>query len=75
MLQTSGKREEILKPSNPATQKTISSDSPSHKLSPHRNVKAKAKPLLGSGNKSSMFDGLEDDDIHPKNEILFHVHP
>uniref|UniRef100_A0A0K2U919 Nuclear pore complex protein Nup98-Nup96 n=1 Tax=Lepeophtheirus salmonis TaxID=72036 RepID=A0A0K2U919_LEPSM len=70
MLQTSGKREEIIKPSNPSTQKTINSESAHHKLSPHRNVKAKAKPLLGSGNKSSMFDGLEDDDINPKNEIF-----
>ncbi|CAB4060426.1 NUP98 [Lepeophtheirus salmonis] len=63
MLQTSGKREEIIKPSNPSTQKTINSESAHHKLSPHRNVKAKAKPLLGSGNKSSIF-------LKPKNASL-----
>ena len=37
-------------------------------MSPHRNIKAKVRPLpsgsSAGGNRSVIFDGLEDDDLH-----------
>ncbi|TRY63912.1 hypothetical protein TCAL_05590 [Tigriopus californicus] len=68
LLQDSGKREEILKPINPASQKAL--DSNQYKVSPHRNIKGKAKPINGLANRSAIFDGLEDDDVNTSSEMF-----
>ncbi len=60
-----GKREDILKPINPAAQKALDSSAQQYKVSPHRNIKARAKPISSLGNKSAIFEGLEDDDVNP----------
>ena len=69
LLPGSGKRDEILMPINPAAQNRALGDSPAqYKVAPHRNIKAKVKPLPSSstagGNRSVIFDGLEDDDLN-----------
>jgi nuclear pore complex protein Nup98-Nup96 len=69
LLQDSGKREDILKPINPAAQRAL--DSSQYKISPHRNIKAKVKPISSVGNKSAIFDGLEDDDVNSSKKDLF----
>jgi nuclear pore complex protein Nup98-Nup96 len=56
-----GKRGELLKgeaSSSPATGKGLAMSQ--YKVAPHRNIKVKTKPV-DSVNKSSMFDGLDDD--------------
>jgi len=56
-----GKRAELLKPGStpagPAAQKVLSANQ--FKISPHRNIKVRTKPV--DSNKSSMFEGLDDD--------------
>ena len=77
--------EEILKPTNPAAQKALLLAGNQYKISPHRNVKVKPKPILSSigsntgPNKSNfstmsnspLFDGLEDDDVCSNKNDLF----
>jgi len=60
-----GKRAEVLKPGSatgtptgPAAQKVLAASQ--YKVSPHRNIKVRAK-AMDSGSKSSMFEGLDDD--------------
>jgi nuclear pore complex protein Nup98-Nup96 len=71
------RREEIMKPTNPAAQKAALLNSNSqYKVSPHRGLKAKVKPLSGGSgaisgaNKSTIFDGLEEDDDDVKNDVF-----
>ena len=52
------KRADILKPTNPAAQKALLTNS--YKASPHRNVKIRVKPN-SSSDKSQIFEGLDDD--------------
>lgn len=76
--------EEILKPTNPAAQKALLLAGNQYKISPHRNVKVKPKPIsnLSSGSgalksnfsaisNSPLFDGLEDDDVMNSKNDLF----
>ena len=76
--------EEILKPTNPAAQKALLLAGNHYKISPHRNVKVKPKPIssLGSStgtlkdkfstiSNSPLFDGLEDDDVMNSKNDLF----
>ena len=75
--------EEILKPTNPAAQKALLLAGNQYKISPHRNVKVKPKPISSltagpgtlksnlSTSNSPLFDGLEDDDIMNSKNDLF----
>ena len=54
----SNKRADILKPTNPAAQKALTTSL--YKPSPHRNVKIRVKPNCSS-DKSQIFEGLDDD--------------
>ena len=74
--------EEILKPTNPAAQKALLLAGNQYKISPHRNVRVKPKPISSLGNSSGtiktafssnspLFDGLEDDDISNSKNDLF----
>ena len=77
--------EEILKPTNPAAQKALLLAGNQYKISPHRNVKVKPKPILSSIGSSTgptksnfsamsnspLFDGLEDDDVCSNKNDLF----
>ena len=65
-----GRREDILKPVNPAAQKALDSTT-QYKVSPHRSVKPRAKPINSLGSKSAIFEGLEDDDVNTKSSDLF----
>ncbi len=68
-LVDSGRREDILKPINPVAQKALDGGT-QYKVSPHRNIKAKAKPVSSAGNKSAIFEGMEDDDVIPKSDTF-----
>jgi len=68
LLADTGKRQEVLKPTNPAAQKALAASQ--YKVSPHRNIKVRAKPLDGSGSKSAMFDGLDDDYISTTGDLF-----
>ena len=78
LLPDNNRREEIMKPTNPAAQKAAllaSSNQPQYKVSPRGGLKAKVKPLSGnknnSSNKSAFFDGLdEDDSIDAKSDLF-----
>lgn len=80
LLPDNNRREEIMKPTNPAAQKAAllaSSNQPQYKVSPRGSgLKAKVIPLSGnknnSSNKSAFFDGLdEDDSVDAKSADLF----
>ncbi len=67
LLPDNNRREEIMKPTNPAAQKAAL-NAVTYKVSPH-GLKAKVKPLTGSSgkgdisvNRSGIFDGLEEDE-------------
>lgn len=62
--QSSSKREEVLKPTNPAAQKAVLNSS-GYKVSPQPVTKIKPKSLHGliSGSKSHLFEGLEEEDL------------
>ena len=76
--------EEMLKPTNPAAQKALLLAGNQYKISPHRNVRVKPKPILSSlgsnvtqvksgvsfNSNSPLFDGLEDDDISSKSDLF-----
>lgn len=61
---------------NPSAQKALDATNNVYKVSPHRNMRAKAKPLSGaaganqSANKSAIFDGLEDNDDLNKSDVF-----
>lgn len=76
LLPDTNRREEIMKPTNPAAQKAAL-NSVTYKVSPH-GLKAKVKPLNASKsndtslvNKSAIFDGLEEDESESKGDGLF----
>ena len=68
---------------NPAAQKALLLAGNQYKISPHRNVKVKPKPISSlttgpgtlksnlSTSNSPLFDGLEDDDIMNSKNDLF----
>ena len=57
MLSDSNRRQEILKPTNPAAQKALAANT--YKVSPHRNVKIRMKPK-DDNDKTAIFEGLDD---------------
>ncbi|XP_025085972.1 nuclear pore complex protein Nup98-Nup96-like [Pomacea canaliculata] len=63
LKQNSGKKEEVLKPTNPVAQKSVLNAS-TYKVSPRPAAKIKPKSLHGllSGNKSQLFDGLDEEE-------------
>ncbi|XP_048244213.1 nuclear pore complex protein Nup98-Nup96-like isoform X2 [Haliotis rufescens] len=72
LKQNSEKREEVLKPTNPAAQKAALSSSSQYKVSPRPTAKIKPKSLhsLMNGSKSQLFDGLEDEDFSFGNDTF-----
>lgn len=72
LLPDNNRREEIMKPTNPAAQKAAL-NSNAYKVSPH-GLKAKVKPLNTKShdnslvNKSAIFDGLEEDENDNKGD-------
>ena len=52
------KRADILKPTNPAAHKALTTTT--YKVSPHRNIKIRVKPN-NSSDKSQIFEGLDED--------------
>merc|ERR1719462_18609 len=67
MLSDSNRRQEVLKPTNPAAQKALAANT--YKVSPHRNVKIRMKPK-DDNDKTAIFEGL-DDGIMAAGEIFF----
>ncbi|XP_053400747.1 nuclear pore complex protein Nup98-Nup96-like [Mercenaria mercenaria] len=63
MKESKTKREDVLKPTNPVAQKAILANQ--HKVSPRPMAKIRPKALSGAlnGNKSQIFEGLEEDDF------------
>uniref|UniRef100_A0A646QCP4 Nuclear pore complex protein Nup98-Nup96 n=1 Tax=Hemiscolopendra marginata TaxID=943146 RepID=A0A646QCP4_9MYRI len=62
VLESSGKREEVLKPTNPAAQKALAANG-QFKVSPHPTAKMKPKPIHSVVNgKVSLFEGLDEDE-------------
>ncbi|KAL8559558.1 hypothetical protein ACOMHN_018721 [Nucella lapillus] len=61
--QNSGKREEVLKPTNPVAQKAVL-DSGGYKVSPRPVAKIRPKALHGlmTGSKGHLFEGLEEEE-------------
>ncbi|XP_052793615.1 nuclear pore complex protein Nup98-Nup96-like [Mya arenaria] len=70
MPETSIKREDILKPTNPAAQKAILANR--HKVTPRPMAKIKPKALSGNMNssKSHIFEGLDEDDFSFGNDTF-----
>jgi len=57
ILSDSNRRQEVLKPTNPAAQKALAANT--YKVSPHRNVKIRMKPK-DDNDKTAIFEGLDD---------------
>ncbi|XP_069129368.1 nuclear pore complex protein Nup98-Nup96-like isoform X2 [Argopecten irradians] len=70
LKQSEVKREELLKPTNPAAQKAALSNQ--FKVSPRPTARVKPKSLHGvlNGSKSQMFEGLEDEGFSFGNETF-----
>lgn len=66
-IKETNKREELLKPTNPAAQKAVLSNN-QYKVSPLPSAKIKPKPIpLIPNGKVSLFDGLDDEDTNLAN--------
>lgn len=66
-IKETNKREELLKPTNPAAQKAVLSNN-QYKVSPLPSAKIKPKPIpLIPNGKVSLFDGLDDEDVNLAN--------
>lgn len=70
-LDGSAKREEKLKPTNPAAQRASLAANAQFRVSPRPTAKIKPKPLPSlAGGKSQLFEGLEDDDFSFGNDTF-----
>ncbi|XP_041359202.1 nuclear pore complex protein Nup98-Nup96-like [Gigantopelta aegis] len=72
LKQNAARKDEVLKPTNPAAQKAALSSASQYKVSPRPTAKIKPKSLhsLMNGTKSQLFEGLEDDDFSFGNDTF-----